>query len=93
MATKMQLRLQITQLLLGDVVISPMVCPKYRKATHDPHISAPLAVSQSIPPLSAAWMDPGSSERAASENRATAYKLASTPGCANTTLAQVKLLA
>ncbi|MBV5335521.1 hypothetical protein JZU48_00400, partial [bacterium] len=35
-ATKMQLSEHITHALLGVVVMSPTVCPKYPNATHDP---------------------------------------------------------
>mmetsp|Transcript_34694 Transcript_34694/g.62482 ORF Transcript_34694/g.62482 Transcript_34694/m.62482 type:complete len:228 (-) Transcript_34694:119-802(-) len=79
-ATNIQLREQITHALLGVVVISPINCPKYPKATHIPQTNAPLAVSHDIEPFLTAFIDPGTSANAASENRATAYKDASTPG-------------
>ena len=90
-ATKMQFNEQITHARLGVVVISPINCPRYQKATQLPQMNAPLAVSHDIMPLRAALIEPGNNDIAANENRATAYSDASTPGCYMTIFAQAKL--
>mmetsp|Transcript_2745 Transcript_2745/g.5803 ORF Transcript_2745/g.5803 Transcript_2745/m.5803 type:complete len:221 (+) Transcript_2745:153-815(+) len=90
-ATKTQCRVQITQDRLAVVVSKPKVCPKYPKATHDPQMAAPLAVSHVIKPCRIAPMEPGSNARKAVLNRATAYKVLSTAGSAMTSLAAAKL--
>mmetsp|Transcript_25642 Transcript_25642/g.36166 ORF Transcript_25642/g.36166 Transcript_25642/m.36166 type:complete len:347 (-) Transcript_25642:355-1395(-) len=90
-ATKTQWSVQMTHDRLAVVDNKPNVCPKYPKATHDPHMAAPLAVSILIIPRRTAFTAPGSKANAATLNLDSAYKEESTPGSAMTNLAAAKL--
>jgi hypothetical protein len=75
----MQFSEQMTHDLLGVVSNNPINWPMYPNATQDPQYIAPRAVSQLMFPLRIELIDPGNSDKAATENRATANVDASTP--------------